>query len=423
MEIVWHRGDLRVHDNPALSAATSSGETFGLVILDPNILNHTSDRRKAWFFANVKSLRKEYNQRGGKLVVANGSPAEVLPTFAKTHNARVHATKSYTPYGVKRDSQVEQRKNINWYPGTYVHEPGTIIKPSGDNYSVFTPFEKRWWATPFEKVIPPPERIQSPNIGEGDIHDFISDVPLPDSGEQAALIHLNSFLKNQIDDYSTNRNKLDSSGVSKLSYYFNMGVLSPRLAVNQAIRNNSESARKWISEIAWRDFMADILFHSPNMLSDAYDKKWNNMQWQPDNNLFDAWKNGETGIPVVDACMRELNQTGWMSNRGRMIVAQCLTKLMLLPWQWGEAYFKQQLLDGDTAQNVGGWQWSAGLGIDAAPYFRVFNPVTQAQTHDPNGEFIRKWVPESDGSPELLPNAILNLKQARERYLNAASQV
>ncbi len=423
MTIVWHRADLRTHDHPALSEACKSGEVLGVVNLDPNILNKTSGRRKAWFIENAIRLKNSYKELGGTLTIEEGTPWEVLPAIAKKHSANVYAIKSYTPYGVFRDQKVESDCNIIWFPGNYVQEPGSVIKPDGKPYTVFTHYYNKWKTLAPPTILPPPKQITSPKTISEDFDVPNSEIQLPPTGESSAQKALQHFLKNKLSNYDTGRNSLDSSGVSKLSYYFNIGVLSPRLAMNQAKKANPAGSEKWIAEIAWRDFMADLLFHNPRMLVEPFDAKWNKFNWNQDKQLFTKWKEGKTGFPVIDACMRELNATGWMSNRGRMIVSQFLTKLMLIPWQWGEEYFRQQLLDGDTSQNVGGWQWSAGLGIDAAPYFRIFNPISQSKAHDPTGSYIKKWVPECNGNPEPMKNAVINIQEARARYLSLASQV
>jgi deoxyribodipyrimidine photo-lyase len=419
MRIVWHRADLRLHDHPGV--AKSDG--VGVVILDENILNSTSIRRRAWFTENVRALRQAYHARGGKLIVRSGVPwVEIPKVCAKLRATEVHALRSYTPYGRTRDAKVE---GVTWHGGCYVHEPGSIQSPGGDGYSVFTPFFKRWSSL----SIPASEEAlarfaaSSVPIDEGVIPSYESDVILPPAGEDAAIEALDEFAKERLKTYEHDRNRLDGSGGSRLSYYFSIGVLSPRYALNRLSQSNSEGFQKWMSEVAWRDFMADLLWRHPAILNTSYDPKWEKLPWQDDCASFERWKLGRTGYPVVDAAMRELRATGFISNRARMIASQFLAKILLIPWQKGECVFKNWLLDGDTAQNVGGWQWSAGLGVDAAPYFRVFNPMTQGHSHDPDGSWIRKWVPESNGSPDPLPDAMIDFASARKRYMDAASRI
>lgn len=430
MNLVWHRADLRTHDHLALEAALKAGPTVGLVILDPNVLNTTSPRRRAWFFENTRALRESYAKRGGTLLVRHGLPWEVLPkTIAELGIQKVYAIQNPTPYAKHRDLQVETALggHISWHHGQYIHEPGEIKKPDGGPYTVFTPYSKRWWAAREAPLSESPKRFEPVGLpGEyllGEIPSERSDTPLPTAGEEAALRALEVFLRDKLAQYHLTRDALDGSGVSKLSYYFNIGVLSPRLATHKANAVGGEGARKWVAELCWRDFGGDLLHHRPDMLTSAFDPRWNAMPWQDNSEVFQAWLNGETGVPVVDACMRELQATGFMSNRGRMCVAQYAVKLALLPWQKCERAFRNLLLDGDNASNVQGWQWAGGLGVDAAPYFRVYNMVNQAQTHDPKGEWLKKWVPESGGSPQPYKPLAFDLDWARQRYLKAAEKV
>lgn len=427
MNLVWHRADLRTHDNPALTQALKAGPTVGLVVFDPQILDATTPRRKAWFAQNVAQLRQAYEKRGGVLLVRQGLPWEVLPPLAQSLGVRqVWVTRNTTPYALHRDAQVEQAlgQRLRSLPGQYVHEPGAITKPDGLPYTVFTPYSKRWWAADEASLPPSPQAFAALNlpVEVGEIPHITPDIPLPAPGEEAALAALETFLQQRLPEYHQTRDKLDGSGVSRLSYYFTLGVLSPRLAAQKAMRVGGEGARKWVAELAWRDFSGDLLYHHPHMRNKAFDPKWDALPWNQDQEMFAAWKQGQTGIPVVDGCMRELNATGFMSNRGRMVVAQALVKLMLLPWQWGERYLKHALLDGDTASNLQGWQWAGGLGVDAAPYFRVFNMTAQGLQHDPDGSWLKRWVPESGGNPEPR-NPVLDLEAARRRYLAAAERI
>ncbi len=419
MRIAWHRGDLRLHDHPAASA--SSG--VGIVIFDPQILDNTSPRRCAWFARNVQALRDKYHELGGKLIVRTGAPWKVLPFVASALGAgEIHALRSYTPYGRKRDGLVT---GVTWHSGCYVREPGTVRKADGTGYAVFTPFFRRWSESAQPLVMEAPSRFRQVklSIDEGDIPEYDSDVDLPAAGEDAALAALHTFIDGRLELYELERNRLDGAAGSRLSCYFTLGVLSSRYAFDLAQKRDTLAAKKWISELAWRDFMADVLLQHPHIISSAFDQKWDALPWSEDNGLFDAWKNGETGFPVVDAAMRELRSTGFISNRARMVAAQFLSKVLMVHWQRGEQVFKDWLIDGDTAQNVGGWQWCSGLGIDAAPYFRVFNPVSQGATHDPSGEWLTRWVPECSGSPRPLESAVVDLATARERYLQVASRI
>ncbi|UCH26012.1 MAG: deoxyribodipyrimidine photo-lyase [Trueperaceae bacterium] len=426
MHLVWHRGDLRIHDHPALTTALSRGPVLGIVVLDESILSGTSARRRAWFYANVQALRESYRQRGGTLLVRKGTPWNVLPELvASTGAEAVHALASYTPYGLLRDQKTEAslHRPLYWHPGCYLYEPGTVSKDDGTPYTVYTPFRKRAQKSPLPEPLPSPTKIESPTTAElGTIPEEASDIPLPDAGESKALELLERFLNGGLAHYHLERDGLDGSGVSRLSVYLTLGVLSPRLAASLAAKRGGPGAESWIRELLWRDFMADLLYHYPHMRTEAFDRRWNDLPWQNDPELFEAWCRAKTGIPVIDAAMRELKTTGWISNRPRMIVAQFLVKHLLLPWQWGEKIFKEWLLDGDTANNLGGWHWAGGLGVDAAPYFRVFNLVTQATKHDPEGSWLRRWHPESGGNPEPV-SPLIDIAAARARYLEAAKQL
>lgn len=429
MNLVWHRADLRTHDHPALQAALASGPTVGLVVLDPNILGGTSARRRAWFYANTQALRESYRRRGGTLLVRAGLPWEVLPrVVAELGVQQVFATRNSTPYAKYRDQQVQVALpgRIAWFAGHYIQEPGSILKPDGGAYRVFTPFSRRWWVAQEPTLPASPEHFPSSsppaNYDLGQTPHETSDVPLPPAGEEAALRALEVFLRDKLPHYHRARDGLAGNGVSRLGYYFNLGVLSPRLAAQRAMRVGGEGARKWVTELCWRDFSGDLLHHNPAMMQSAFDPRWDRLPWLDDEELFAAWLEGQTGIPLVDGCIRELRATGFLSNRGRMVVAQFAVKLALLPWQKCERAFRDLLLDGDNASNLQGWQWAGGLGVDAAPYFRVFNPITQAETHDPGGEWLLRWVPESGGNPQPR-QPVLDLEQARRRYLAAAQQI
>ena len=430
MNLVWHRADLRTHDHQALDTALKAGPTLGLVVFDPLILNATSARRRAWFYANTKALREAYAKRGGTLLVRTGKPWEVLPKLvAELGIHQVFAVKNSTPYAKFRDQQTEDALSgrIGWLEGQYIQEPGHIVKPDGTPYTVFTPYSKRWWMSDQGRALPAPERFSAVKLAAGypfgDIPEEKSDIELPAAGEEPALKALEVFLREKLPNYHQTRDRLDGSGTSRLSPYFTLGVLSPRLAAQKALKVGGEGARKWVSELAWRDFSGDLLYHPPQMLKTAFDPRWESLPEVDDPELYDAWLHGQTGIPVVDAAMRELQATGFVSNRARMVVAQFAVKLALMYWSKAERDYRNLLLCGCNASNLQGWQWAGGLGVDAAPYFRVFNLTNQALTHDPGGEWLKKWVPESKGNPEPYKKPVLDLEAARRRYLAAAEKI
>ncbi|WP_279165161.1 deoxyribodipyrimidine photo-lyase [Thermus scotoductus] len=412
MYLVWHRADLRLSDHPALLEALKGGPVVGLVVLDPANLD-TSPRRRAWFLENVRALRAAYRALGGALWVLTGPPWERVPEAARRLRAKaVFALRSYTPYGRHRDQRVREALSV---PLHLLPAPHLIPPDLPRAYRVYTPFSRHFPGA--EPPLPPPEGLPRAEE-EGEVPQEASEVPLPEPGERAARERLFAFLEGGLAHYAERRDRLDGEGGSRLSPYFTLGVLSPREAAWEALKRGGEGARKWVAELLWRDFSYHLLYHFPWMRERALDGRFEALPWNEDEALFQAWLYGKTGVPLVDAAMRELWQTGFLSNRARMAVAQFAVKYLLLPWKRAEAAFKALLLDGDTPQNLQGWQWAGGLGVDAAPYFRVFNLVEQGRRHDPEGAWLRRWAPEY---PSYEPkDPVVDLKAARERYLALA---
>lgn len=439
MQIVWHRGDLRTHDHPALAAAAASGPVLGVVVLDPAILDDTSPRRRAMFMRNVRVLSDAYGELGGVLAVRHGEPAEELLGLVDALRSveTIHAIASYTPYGVHRDRTALEAVRaagvgIRWHDGAYVHSPATVRTTSDSFYSVFSPFHRRWRSLGTPHPAPAPERIPAPELDSGFDTGAIDEpdpgVPLPEPGETASLEALEAFVADGLARYADRRDRLDGSGTSHLSPYITLGVLSARTAaarVEAAGHGDAatrDGAQKWLAELAWRDFMADLLYHRPDLLDAPFRHRWSAMEWTGSQEDFAAWRDGRTGVPVVDAAMRQLRETGWISNRARMVAAQFLAKNLRVDWRRGEAVFKDWLIDGDTASNVGNWQWAAGLGVDNAPYFRVMSPISQGEKHDPDGRWLRRWCPESDGDPSA-SDPVADPGASRRAYLEAAEAV
>jgi deoxyribodipyrimidine photo-lyase len=383
----------------------------GLVVLDPNLLK-TSPRRQAWFLENVRVLREGYRKRGGALWVLEGFPWEKVPEAARALKAKaVYALRSYTPYGRHRDERVREALRVP----LHLLPPPHLLPPDIPRaYRVYTPFARH-----FRGVEPPQE---SPSAlprapEEGEVPKVNPDIPIPEPGEESALRRLERFLEEGLARYAEARDLLDGSGGSRLSPYFTLGVLSPRKAAWEALRRGGEGAQKWVSELLWRDFSYHLLYHFPRMQEAPLDLRFRDLPWTEDEDLFQAWYRGRTGVPLVDAAMRELHATGFLSNRARMCTAQFAVKYLLLPWKRAESAFKDLLLDGDTAQNLQGWQWAGGLGVDSAPYFRIFNLVLQGK-HDPTGAWLKRWAPEY---PSYEPqNPVVDLETARRRYLSLA---
>ena len=400
MHLVWHRSELRTHDNAALEAAAASGEpVLPLVIIDPIIFDRptTTPRRQAWFLENVRALRESYRHLGSDLIVREGKPHEVLAKLAKEHDFTVaHYIKNHTPYAKERDAAADEalgkaKIEVKRYPGQYTREPGDILTGAGDRYSVFGPYAKKWLAEPFPKLAETPKKLPevAKKIVRGEIRQVKAGLELPEVGEAAAIKQLEDFLKNAESGYEEARNfPARRPSTSLLSMYFNIGVLGHRLAVHRS------TDLKWRTELAWWDFNAEILDTQPEGATTEYKLPWRGFPWRDDQAEARRWEEGQTGYPMVDAGMRQLQQTGFMHNRARLITASFLTRHLLIDWRIGEAIFRGLLLCGDSAQNIGNWQWVAGSGFDASPYFRIMNPVTQGERYDPTGEFVRKWVPE-----------------------------
>jgi len=414
MIVVWHRADLRLHDHPALwQALRDDTAVVGVVVLDPNNLQ-TTPRRRAWFVENVRALRAEYHKRGGALWVLQGYPWEKLPEAVQRLRAKaVYAIKSFTPYGRYRDEQVGRLIPLRLFDGNHLLAPDLERA-----YRVYTPFRRNF--STVDPPLPAPERLPSAEE-EGEIPVERADVALPEPGEEAALAKLEQFVQTKLAQYAATRDRLDGEGGSRLSPYFTLGVLSPRWAAWKALQQGAAQAERWVAELLWRDFSYHLLFHFPEMLQQALDRRFQALPWVEDEELFQAWYMGRTGVPLVDAAMRQLHATGFLSNRARMCVTQFAVKYLLLPWSKAEEAFRHLLLDGDRAVNLQGWQWSGGLGVDAAPYFRLFNLVLQGEQHDPGGEWLRRWAPEySSYEPS---NAVIDLEWARARYLTLAQSL
>jgi deoxyribodipyrimidine photo-lyase len=410
---VWFRRDLRLADNAALAAAIRQGEVLPTFVIDPVLLN--SDRvgakRVAWLAANLRELDRSLRQRGSRLIVRRGEPAvELLKLAHETGATNVFFNLDLTPYARKRDQRVAleleaQSVMVETFDDMTIHHPEETVTLTGRPYQVFTAFKRAWLALPkpaADEVESLPDQMPLPVEAASLPIDFEESLELPAAGEDAALDRLNSFLEETIYGYGEGRNLLDRAATSFLSPYLRVGALSIRqaywgakaaidLATDKAAQQGAEA---WLNELIWREFYMALLYHFPHTIDQPLREQYRDFEWLDDDESFAAWQSGRTGYPVVDAAMRMLNATGWMHNRARMIVASFLTKDLLIDWRRGERYFMQQLIDGDSASNVGGWQWAAGVGADAQPFFRVFNPTLQGQRFDPAGSFVKQWLPE-----------------------------
>ncbi len=421
--IAWFRRDLRIHDNPALTAAVASADVvIPVFVFDDALLNgRWPAPNRVWFMReSVVALSAALAERGAGLRILSGRAAEVIPAFAREAGASdLFLTRDATPYGLRRDRAVVAAlegtgTTVHALRGLYVHEPDEIATRDGRPYTVYGPFRRAWDLRPRRAVLTTPDRIPVPR-GAAPRPDPVPEVApptadralIPAPGEADARARLARWLAAAVDApvdapvdaYAASRNRLDLDGSSRLSQDLRFGLLSPVEVVDRAA-GDADGRRTFTREIAWREFYAHVLWHHPFVAREPFRSSFARLPFREDPLAFTAWAEGRTGYPVVDAAMRQLRAAGFVHNRGRMIAASFLAKHLLLDYRLGETEFMRHLVDGDLASNNGGWQWTASTGTDPQPYFRVFNPTLQGERFDPGGAYVRRWVPELRGVPD-----------------------
>lgn len=412
----WFRRDLRVEDNTALArAARDADRVVPIFLLDDTYANDSrvGPARFRFLRESLEELEARLASVGGRLVVRQGPAARALPALlAETGAEAVYANAEIGPYPERRDR--EAAAAVEAAGGTFrlfadelLVAPDQLATLAGDPYTVYTPFSKKWMSMEKADPIPAPAALATPALAGVPLakvrawRSLGPDADSPKGGEREARALLDRFFATAAARYAEDRDRPDRAGTSRLSAHLHFGTISARTvraAAEQAWKaappRAREHARRFVLELAWREFYHHVLFHFPRVAGESFRPEFDRMEWKDDPTGLEAWKRGRTGFPLVDAAMRELATTHWMHNRARMVAASFLTKDLHIHWREGEAWFEHELADADLANNNGGWQWAAGSGTDAAPYFRIFNPVLQSKRFDPDGAYIRRFVPE-----------------------------
>lgn len=418
--IFWFRRDLRLKDNAGLfHALNENDKVLPIFIYDKNTLDklNKSDHRVDFIEYSLKKLNDLLKKNNKSISIYYGKPVKVFSELIKKYNVtKVYSNKDYTPYSIKRDKKVEELLKVNnidfnSYKDHVLFEKYEVVKDDNTPYKVYTPFSRKWLIKMSENKI---DFFNS----EKYIHKFFNEkrefLSLKEIGfEKSVLSPLNLNLSSDtINNYEKTRNFPYVNGTSKIGLHLRFGTISTREMI---IKAEVSKNKTFLKELVWREFFQQILFHYPHTLNKSFKPKYDRIEWLNNENQFKKWCSGQTGYPLVDAGMRELNQTGFMHNRVRMLVGSFLCKHLLIDWRWGEAYFAKKLYDYETASNVGNWQWVAGCGVDASPYFRIFNPHEQIKKFDKNLIYTKKWVPEVESNQYVEP--IVIHKDARERCL------
>lgn len=421
LNIFWFRRDLRIEDNTGLyNALNSSHRVLPIFIFDKNILNDLedkSDTRIIYIYNQLTHLNKKLSKYNSNISFLYGEPLTVFKTLCKKYNIKsVYSNEDYEPYAISRDRQVKEFLNSNGiefhqFKDHVIFDKNEILNKNNEPYKVFSAYKRKWLQELDVFMLPYfPSEDSLSNLTrreDGQVK------KLEDMGFSSKKVEFpeNILESSQILNYAKKRDYPYLNGTSRLGVHLRHGALSIRQAVKFGMRYSSV----WLNELIWREFFSMILYHFPFVVTNSFKIKYDNIHWLNNTEDFDKWCMGQTGYPIVDAGMRQLNTTGFMHNRARMITASFLTKHLLIDWRWGEAYFAKKLLDYELASNNGGWQWSAGTGTDAQPYFRIFNPYTQARVYDPQRLYIKRWIPEFNS--KNYPKPIIDHTFARQRAI------
>lgn len=422
--IFWFRRDLRLDDNVGFLEALKGGlPLLPIFIFDKEILDKLpkDDARVTFIFETLQTMRNTLQEEhSSSLAMFYGTPETIFNSLINEYQiSTVFTNRDYEPYARERDNKIEallKSNNISLrsYKDQVIFETDEVVKNDGDPYVVYTPYKNKWKEL-FDKDADLSLHDTSQYLDNLIQHTRLPNLTLSDMGFKKSSIEVPSYMVTPtlIDNYEDTRNfPAIKNGTSRLGPHLRFGTVSIRKMVRKAI---AESNEVFWSELIWREFFMQILYHFPRTKEEAFRKKYDRIEWRNNEQEFEKWKKGETGYALVDAGMRELNATGYMHNRVRMLVASFLCKHLLIDWRWGEAYFAEKLLDYEMSSNVGNWQWGAGSGVDAAPYFRIFNPMTQIDKFDKQKEYIKKWVPNLED--DSYPDKMVEHKMARERCL------
>ncbi|REG81269.1 cryptochrome/photolyase family protein [Algoriphagus antarcticus] len=421
VSIFWFRRDLRLEDNHGLFQALQENENIlPIFIFDKNILDkleNKADARVEFIYDQISLIHQELAKKGASILVKYGDPEAIFKELLQSYEIQaVHTNRDYEPYAICRDEKVarllnQQKIQLHRYKDQMIFEPGEILNGSGEFYKVFTPFSKVWLSKFDSSKLEDFKPMHWKNLMQTEPLELIS---LENMGFMKSDISIPSKTADEeiISHYSQTRDFPAKNGTSRLGIHLRFGTISIRkLAVKAADLNAT-----FLNELIWREFYMMILALNPQVVNQAFKPAYDRIPWRNNEEEFAAWCEGKTGYPIVDAGMRELNTTGYMHNRVRMVVASFLTKHLLIDWRWGETYFAEKLLDYELASNNGGWQWAAGTGTDAQPYFRVFNPSSQQEKFDKNWKYIKKWIPEINS--DKYPKPIVDHKFARQRAID-----